>query len=900
MANLDKHRTPEQEVITSRQPIAKSSRQLSLGLATYFRAAGDRLNHLEYGDPAEYLVRAKGVEVPNSPLNTIWVPPRFKRQDEAGEDVVLNTLLLDTNPCILVLADPGCGKSTLARFLTCFFIERFCNAEAEYFGLLVPLNNLRTSGMTYQEAVVHCAAKYVGLEHEATVVEDLRKHLADACVIFDGLDELPVSRRVSADGETLPLRREAAALVRALRYVQASNGEEKLPNKSIVTCRSRDYFDDRESNLGALPYYYLAHFSPDQMNAAVRQWHDAAKARSQEHLRGDTKILRVLDERYLAILGALRGNFELASVCLTPLMLNILQTVYSDANDLPSSVSQLCWRAVNWFLIDKHLVTSQKQFVVENGSWLLQAITDLGWLAHNRVVEGKAKVFSDSELREVTKRACTVKKLLRSDYETQEDAITRVTSFLRRGHGILVSVSLDEFDFVHNVFREVMAGRALSKLSVPDRRVLALNELWHGPIRYWAGLRAVDADGLYEISAFVGELFTDVQSGSVTASLARAEMLVEVCSIVPVSKFTHDLKRQIETVRDELCRLLGRTELHLNHRIRLGDLLGVLGDPRLEKGILERVQWVKAGQREIGRSANHRTRVAKYQSCPAAPPISGYLNQFAMGSFLVTNREYNGFVIAGGYKNQRYWPCELAWSWAQREGATTRSLVEKARTVAATHFSSELAGQRLVPDEIPERCMQMINRDLPMYWIDPSFNRPNQPVVGVNWWEACAYCMWLEDILRGTGAIDENMRVRLPIEAEWETMARLAGDGAKYPWIDGTPADSAHVRAAFSNGDTAPVFRSCAVGLFQSVKCELSVFDLVGNVWEWTASRAGVYSSHSFDQEIDFEGLDDRISRGSSWLSSEEESTEITFRSFDPPYNAYEDLGFRIALYQMK
>ena len=83
---------------------------------------------------------------------------------------------------------------------------------------------------------------------------------------------------------------------------------------------------------------------------------------------------------------------------------------------------------------------------------------------------------------------------------------------------------------------------------------------------------------------------------------------------------------------------------------------------------------------------------------------------------------------------------------------------------------------------------------------------------------------------------------------------------------------------------------------FECIKTNLPIFDVVGNVWEWTASKAAIYSEKSFEQNMDVEGLDDRISRGSSWLSSEEESTQVTFRSFDPPYNAYEDLGLRIAV----
>ena len=190
----------------------------------------------------------------------------------------------------------------------------------------------------------------------------------------------------------------------------------------------------------------------------------------------------------------------------------------------------------------------------------------------------------------------------------------------------------------------------------------------------------------------------------------------------------------------------------------------------------------------------------------------------------------------------------------------------------------------------------MIQRRLPLYWKHPAYNRPNQPVVGLNWWEAMAYCCWLDEMLKTSGALDPGRWIRLPTEAEWETMARLCGNDGIYPWLQGVPASSANVRAAYTRSDTQPVFRSTAVGVFECIKTNLPIFDVVGNVWEWTASKAAIYSEKSFEQNMDVEGLDDRISRGSSWLSSEEESTQVTFRSFDPPYNAYEDLGLRIAV----
>src|SRR5690348_4420769 len=67
-------------------------------------------------------------------------------------------------------------------------------------------------------------------------------------------------------------------------------------------------------------------------------------------------------------------------------------------------------------------------------------------------------------------------------------------------------------------------------------------------------------------------------------------------------------------------------------------------------------------------------------------------------------------------------------------------------------------------------------RAMPPFRAQPDFSLPTQPVVGVSWFDAAAYCEWL------SGQTGEPYR--LPTEAEWERAARGGLEQRLYPWGD--------------------------------------------------------------------------------------------------------------------
>jgi formylglycine-generating enzyme required for sulfatase activity len=151
------------------------------------------------------------------------------------------------------------------------------------------------------------------------------------------------------------------------------------------------------------------------------------------------------------------------------------------------------------------------------------------------------------------------------------------------------------------------------------------------------------------------------------------------------------------------------------------------------------------------------------------------------------------------------------------------------------------------------------------FWDDPAFNQPDQPVIGVDWYDAQAYCRWAGK--------------RLPTDQEWEVVARGAS-GRHYPWGD------TYVPNRCNDAENRPAIKATVnVGSLAACRTPEGVMDLVGNADEWTATRTG-------------DGDDDvRRVRGGSWTESGELRGLAYFASSAPPdYRKLGDMGVRCVM----
>jgi iron(II)-dependent oxidoreductase len=159
----------------------------------------------------------------------------------------------------------------------------------------------------------------------------------------------------------------------------------------------------------------------------------------------------------------------------------------------------------------------------------------------------------------------------------------------------------------------------------------------------------------------------------------------------------------------------------------------------------------------------------------------------------------------------------------------------------------------------------------------------------VCWFEADAYARWAGK--------------RLPSEAEWEHAAAwdpVRGASGRYPWGERAPtpelAQLAYDRRDL--GDTVAVAGPAPVGSHPRGASPSGCLDMIGGVWEWTASDFGAHPGFSVDPYPEYSavffGDGYKVLRGGSW-ATHPFAVRTTFRNWDLPIRRQIFAGFRCA-----
>jgi serine/threonine-protein kinase len=176
------------------------------------------------------------------------------------------------------------------------------------------------------------------------------------------------------------------------------------------------------------------------------------------------------------------------------------------------------------------------------------------------------------------------------------------------------------------------------------------------------------------------------------------------------------------------------------------------------------------------------------------------------------------------------------------------------------------------------------NHAPPEQWgsIKPAVGQELLPVSNISYTDAVTFAEWRSK--------RDGVTYRLPTEEEWEYAARNGEKDNLYPWGNTWEAGRAAIQEA---GVGAPQ----AVGTYPQGMNSWGVMDLVGNVWEWTSSKASLYGGDPDKRMAQFQ--DWIVIRGGCYASSVKGSfppgpVSSTIRTWVAPNFKNPYLGFRL------
>ena len=219
------------------------------------------------------------------------------------------------------------------------------------------------------------------------------------------------------------------------------------------------------------------------------------------------------------------------------------------------------------------------------------------------------------------------------------------------------------------------------------------------------------------------------------------------------------------------------------------------------------------------------------------------VERYFLDRYLVTNRQFQAFVSAGGYEQMAIWEPDI-WPGVL-----------------------DFVDQSGYPG--------------PRYWQDGMYARGEDdlPVVGISWYEASAYARWVGK--------------RLPTDPEWEkagswpvqlTAARRPQ--RRYPW--GNTMDRKKANLWGSGPGAVVSVKEFAAGVSVG-----GVYQLIGNVWEWTTGTFGTWSYPHGDLVL---ATPMKSIRGGAFDTYFDNQATCQFQSGEDPVARKHNIGFRCAL----
>lgn len=397
---------------------------------------------------------------------------------------------------LVLLGEPGSGKSTMLRYLALTLAEAGLDHTVDPAERLLGWNTLgeqqrllpvfypllRFSRWLTEHPAAHGTAEdlwtaiadYIDPAHSSTSLAGIvrqRLHSGELLLLLDGLDEVA----------TADARRN---VVNAVRQFGTQHGQCRI----VVTCRVRAYLGEqnRDWQLPGWTEAMLADWNLAQMQSFVDAWYHEA-APSMEPARRATRIE--------AIQQALAARAELRLIGQRPLLLTIMALVHLNDGHLPKDTPALLSRCIDILLAqwegkrdDGSEYGTLMEYIglpdlsVQHLRPLLEAAA---FLAHDAATRGSEGFLRRADLFDLVGR-----ELKHLKHPEPWNGSERFLDYTDKRAGLLYANDAgDSYAFPLQTFQEYLAGRKLVSGVDPVAEMLARrnDDRWYRPLVFGLG-----------------------------------------------------------------------------------------------------------------------------------------------------------------------------------------------------------------------------------------------------------------------------------------------------------------------------------------------------------------------------------------------------------------------------
>ena len=789
--------------------------------------------------------------------DNIFVPLRFSSNPTKGNpDEIIKQAFHDGRKLrmLLIIGEAGAGKTTLLKYyaLCAFDTCKKLGFSGSINVFYLPLRDLIRSNNGAYDSLQANLSNWSKKHHQYVKEELFNEWLKNktSLILLDGLDEISDTKE----------RKEVC-----LWIDNAWNGISKA--YFVVTSRLTGYNRDEGIELEAdYERADVLDFSAEQQKVFLTNWFTAAVLKEPCE-----KGAKELTDTMIAHINA-EKNKELRKLAAIPLILQIMAILWKERDYIPKSRVKL-YDAVIDYLLE---VRDEKKELKP----LLSA-------AEARVVLCPISFWMQAELLKDRAEKKEMQIKMQESLDTLDNPPSAATfcDYMIKRAGLFVSYGND-YGFKHKTFREYLASIVLVKkvLRNPDELDVVVSafghDWWDEPIKFFIA----QGDGeLFNL--FMDKLIHAPQSESMTKK--QQFLLQTLIEEAPQKKI------------DALCaKLLDPTNSASCQRVIL-DCLKAIGRPAALNVLQQFKIKALAKNQDVANRADdviyalqepqETTKISGSEEQAPVKIIQQITNFEDRPSSFRNQYEHNSeyILIPGG----RY-----IYSETGKEEPVTDLYVAK-YPVTNKLYRSFIAALGNVP-ELKEKLNEIAKKE---NWLagfekyhegtgdlatlfrseydeERKFDGEDQPVVGVTWYAARAYCLWLSLLENKDEKINSY---RLPTEIEWEWAAggRQGTIGKKvrqYPWADEKGKPTSKLLNYDNNvGATTPV------GSYPDGATPEGLYDMAGNVWEWS------------DSWYDEKTRSYRVIRGGSWGNSSEFCRSANRHLINPGgRDSY--LGFRL------